>query len=146
MTQNLKGFPGLYQETGGNGASRFRIVINHNKEIIQEYFYFRDDTSEKVAKNAAVKRWREIRKEVPVLTKRGFREVLRKPTASGISGVTRITTYPRGYEYEVWKATWTNRSGNRKSKQFSINRYGEKEAKRLAIEARLEALDKIATR
>ncbi len=118
-------------------------MINHNKEIIQEYFYFGNNTPEKAAKNAALKRWRAIRRRIPVLTKRKFREVLRKPTASGIAGVTRIFTYSRGYEYEVWKATWTNRSGNRKSKQFSINKYGTREAKRLAIETRREALDKI---
>lgn len=143
MKRSVNGFPGLYREIGSDGASRFRIVINHNKEIIQEYFYFGTNTPEKAAKNAALKRWRAIRRRVPVLTKRKFREVLRKPTASGIAGVTRIFTYSRGYEYEVWKATWTNRSGNRKSKQFSINKYGTREAKRLAIETRREALDKI---
>lgn len=143
MKQNLKGYSGLYQEVAGNGATRFRILINHDNEIIQEYFYSGADISERAAKNAAIARWREIRKKIPVLTKRKFREVLRKPTASGISGVTRITTYPRGHEYDVWKATWTTRSGDRKSRQFSINKYGEKEAKRLALECRREALDKI---
>jgi|TARA_B110000037_G_scaffold1690_1_gene1975 hypothetical protein len=121
-------------------------VINHNKKIIQEYFYFGVNTSEQAAEKAAIKRWREIRKKIPVLTKRRFREILRKPTASGIPGVTRITTTSKGYEYEVWKASWTNRSGNRKSKQFSINKYGTREAKRLAIETRREALDKIGAR
>ncbi len=144
MKQNLKAFPGLYQETSGDGTSRFRILINHNKEIIQEYFYVGAEKSEKAAKDAAIKRWREIRKKYPVLTKRKFREVLRKPTASGISGVTRITTRARGNEYEVWKANWTTRRGVRRSKQFSINKYGERKAKQLAIQARKEALDKIS--
>ncbi len=147
MKRDLKKYPGLYQETSSDGSSsRFRIVINHNKKIIQEYFYFGVNTSEQAAEKAAIKRWREIRKKIPVLTKRRFREILRKPTASGIPGVTRITTTSKGYEYEVWKASWTNRSGNRKSKQFSINKYGTREAKRLAIETRREALDKIGAR
>lgn len=136
-------FPGLYRETNSKGESRFRIVINHNKEIIQEYFYFGANATEKEAEKAAKERWREIRKKIPVLTKRRFREVLRKPTASGIPGVNRITTYSKGHEYEVWKASWTTRSGVRRSKQFSINKYGVRKAKRLAIEARKEALDKI---
>ena len=147
MKRDLKKYPGLYQETSSDGSSsRFRIVINHNKKIIQEYFYFGVNTSEQAAEKAAIKRWREIRKKIPVLTKRRFREILRKPTASGIPGVTRITTTSKGYEYEVWKASWTNRSGNRKSKQFSINKYGTREAKRLAIETRREALDTIGAR
>jgi len=137
-------FPGLYRETNSEGTSRFRILINHNKKIIQEYFYFGANRTEKEAEKEAKKRWREIRKKIPVLTKRKFREVLRKPTASGIPGVTRITTYSKGYEYEVWKASWTTRNGVRRSKQFSINKYGVRKAKWLAIEARQEALDKIA--
>ncbi|MGJ8634146.1 MAG: AP2/ERF family transcription factor [Luteolibacter sp.] len=139
----MKGFPGLYRETSKNGSSRFRILINHNKEITQEYFYFGVKVTESAARKAAKERWKEIRSVYPVLTKRKFREVLRKPTASGIAGVNKITTYSNGYEYEVWKATWTNRRGRRISKQFSINKYGTREAKRLAIEARMEGLDKI---
>lgn len=143
MTQKVVGFPGLYRETSSDGSSRFRIVINHNKEIIQEYFYYGSSISETAAESAAVKRWTQIRKRIPVLTKRKFMEVLRKPTASGIPGVTRIITRARGNEYEVWKATWTNQSGNRESRQFSINKYGTREAKRLAMEARREALNEI---
>ena len=143
MNSKVNRYPGLYRETGRDGASRFRIVINHNKKIIQEYFYFGANRTEKEAEKAAKMRWREIRKKVPVLTKRRFREVLRKPTASGIPGVTRIMTYSKGHEYEVWKASWTSRSGTRRSKQFSINKSGVRKAKRLAIEARQEALDKI---
>lgn len=144
MDGKLKGFPGLYRETNNKGKSRYRILINHKKKIIQEYFYFGDDITEKDAKKAAKKRWTELRERYPVLSKRKYREVVRKPTASGIAGVTKITTYSNGYEYEVWKATWTNRVGNRSSKQFSINKYGPRVAKRLAIAARKEALDKIA--
>ncbi len=143
MKQTLKGYPGLYQEAAANGTTRFRIVIHHDTDVIQEYFHSGADVTERAAKNAAIARWREIRKTIPVLTKRKFREVLRKPTASGISGVTRLTTYPRGHQYDVWKATWTTRKGVRESRQFSINKYGEKEAKRLALECRREALDKI---
>lgn len=144
MNGKVKGFPGLYRETDSKGTSRYRILINHNKQIIQEYFYFGAKVTEKAAKKAAKERWTKLRKKYPVLTKRKFREVVRKPTASGIAGVTKITTQSNGYEYEVWKATWTNRVGNRSSKQFSINKYGTRKAKRLAIQARKEALDKIA--
>ncbi len=143
MEQDVKKFPGLYREIYGDDISRFRIVIGHDSEIIQEYFYFGEDTTEADARKAAIARWREIRKFAPVLTKRKFREILRKPTASGIAGVTRITTRPRGHEYDVWKATWTTLNGVRRSKQFSINKFGENEAKSLALETRREALDKI---
>lgn len=146
MNQDLSKYPGLYREVVSNGSLRFRIVIHHKNKVIQEYFYVGINTPENVAKSAAIKRWRTIRKRIPVLTKRKFREILRKPTASGVPGVTRVMTRTRGHEYEVWKAVWTNRAGNRKSKQFSINKYGTREAKRLALETRREALDKIGAK
>lgn len=142
MKRKVNKYPGLYRETIGDGTSRFRIVIGHNNEITQEYFYFGANRTEQAAEKAAIKRWRELRKVFPVLTKRRFREVIRKPTASGIPGVSRITTYSKGHAYDVWKACWTSRNGIRRSKQFSINKYGEKEAKRLAIKTRMESLDK----
>jgi AP2 domain len=142
----VKGYPGLYREFTGNQGMRFRILINHNKQIIQEYFYIGIAVTEFQAKRAALKRWRELRVLYPVITKRRFREISRKPTSSGITGVTRIVTTVKGYEYEFWKATWTTRRGKRCSRQFSVTKYGEKEAKKLAIAARSEELDKIGAK
>lgn len=146
MERKVNGFPGLYREIEDFKSPRFRILINHNREVTQEYFYLHNYPDEKQALKAAKARWKEIRAEHPVLTRRGFREVLRKPTESGIAGVNKIAVNSNGYEYEVWKATWTNRSGRRASKQFSVNKYGEEKAQLLAFEARMEALDKIAAR
>ena len=146
MKRTVKGFPGLYREVEGMDSPRFRILINHNKKITQEYFYFGKKVTEAQALKAAKERWKKIREKHPVLTKRKFREVLRKPTASGIAGVNKITTASNGYEYEVWKATWTNRAGRRISKQFSIDKYGTRKAKRMAIEARMAGLDKIGAK
>lgn len=143
MKQYLKEFPGLYREVSDKRSPRFRILINHGADVIQEYFYFGTKVSEAAARKAAIERWREIRKEVPVLTKRKFRELARKTTASGVAGVTRITTKRRGHEYDVWKANWTACDGTRGSRQFSVNKYGEWEAMRLAIQKREEELDKI---
>lgn len=143
MTRALKNFPGLYHEDLGPNGCRYRILIHHKKKIIQEYFYFRGPSLERKAKAAAKQRWREIREVVPVITKRRFREIVRQPNAVGIPGVTRIITSVKGYEYEFWKAIWTNLDGTRQSKQFSVNKYGEKKAKRLAVAARKAALDAI---
>lgn len=143
MKRALKGFPGLYREVNGKEGKRFRILINHNKEIIQEYFYVSNATTEAQAKKSAIARWREWRVLYPVITKRRFREIPRHPTSTGITGVTRIISTVKGHEYEFWKATWTTLRGDKRTRQFSVNKYGETEAKRLAIEARQEALDQI---
>lgn len=137
----VKGYPGLYREDCGKAGMRFRILINSNKQIIQQHFYFGIGRTELQAKRSALKRWRELRSLYPVITKRSFREIQRTPTSSGIVGVTRCITVSKGNEYPVWKAVWTTKKGLRKGQQFSINKYGEKEAKRLAIEMRQKALD-----
>lgn len=54
---------------------------------------------------------------------------------SGIVGVSRTKSSRHGHCYEYWQAWWG--SGNqRKSVKFSIHKYGETEAKELAIKAR----------
>jgi len=141
MKRVMKGFPGLYREEYGNVGKRYRILINHKKEIIQEYFYFRNAATKAEAKANAIARWHELREIYPVITKRRFREIPRNPSSSGITGVTRIVTVVKGHEYEFWKASWTTIRGERRARQFSINKYGEKKAKILAIKTRKEALD-----
>jgi hypothetical protein len=143
MNQSMKRYPGLYREDRGSEGSRFRILINHDKKIIQEYFYFGSTCSEPKARKYAIARWRELREIYPVITRRRFREIPRRPTDSGITGVTRIIHKVKGHEYLFWKAVWTTIRGAKRSKMFSVNKYGEKEAKELAVRARQDALDKI---
>lgn len=58
-----------------------------------------------------------------------------KASKTGISGVTKSAgKYPR------WLADWQSNEGVRVHKSFSIGKYGDVEAQRLAIKAREEAL------
>ena len=146
MKRVLTGFPGLYREDNGPEGTRFRILLAREKYSFQEYFYFGGKVTEKEARASAIQRWRVITSAHPPMTKRRFREILRRPNDSGIVGVTRIVTQVKGGEYEFWKATWTNIKGKRTSRQFSVNKFGEKKAKRMAIVARREALDELGDR
>lgn len=59
---------------------------------------------------------------------------------SGKVGVSR-TTYKRGDDAnQYWQAAWIDGKGVRKSVKFSVNKYGEEKARRLAIKARREGL------
>ncbi len=145
MKRAIKGYPGLYREDCGKEGKRFRILIHFNKQITQEYFYFGISVSETKAKRAAIQRWRELRSIYPVITKRRFREIPRNVSDSGIPGVTRITSTSKGHEYESWKAVWTTTRGAKLSRQFSVLKYGDKVAKKLAIEARNAALDEVGS-
>lgn len=69
-----------------------------------------------------------------------IRTALRCDNKSGISGVRRyvkIEHYKGSiYHHIFWRAYWSDDNGRRRSRQFSVLRYGELEAKKLAIEER----------
>lgn len=59
---------------------------------------------------------------------------------SGVVGVSKVrVTTSSGSEYEFWQATWSPGKGKRRCVKFSVMRYGEAEAFRLAVRARREA-------
>lgn len=62
---------------------------------------------------------------------------IRSDNSSGIQGVSRWETTRRGTQkVSMWRATAHDRNGKQVIKTFSISKYGEEEAFRLALEAR----------
>lgn len=63
---------------------------------------------------------------------------------SGTVGVRRArkATERNGYEfiYEVWVAQWIDGHGKRRTRSFSIEKYGNAEARKLAEDARLKGI------
>lgn len=75
-----------------------------------------------------------------------IRTELRRNNKSGYSGVSRYvhSSKPGSKSRQVyWSATWTNEDGVKHSRSFSINHYGEEEAKQLAIAERERQLIKV---
>ena len=125
----------------------FRVrLLQRSGETIQEYFPFRKFRGEAKALAAARRRWRELRQESPRLSRQEYAEVERRPSASGIIGVTRVTKSRKGRDYEFWCASYTGRNGGRHMRVFSVGKYGEEPAKDLAVAARQEGLAELAGR
>ena len=65
---------------------------------------------------------------------------------SGIVGVRRVEQIDeRGdyqYTYYYWVAQWIDGHGKRKTRSFSVSRYGEKRAYKMAMDARKEGVAK----
>jgi hypothetical protein len=139
--KHVSGFPGLFREELGKEGTRFRIVISHGKKKTQEYFFIGAKRSEADALALAIERWKEIRKSYPVITRIAFAQIERRKSRSGVVGVTRVTQKVKGFEYDFWRATWTDRRGARRIRVFSINKYGEDDARKRAEEARQKGLD-----
>lgn len=138
--RRVPGYPGLYREDLGKEGCRFRIVITRNKKIIQEYFYFGVGRSEAEARAKAIARWKEIRSSLPVITRSAFAQIERRKSRTGMVGVRRITDEVKGHPYDFWVAVWSDRRGNRKTRKFAVNKYGEAEAKKMALKARAEGV------
>jgi len=57
--------------------------------------------------------------------------------SSGVVGVSRISVNAaNGETYFFWQATWSSAAGLRRCVKFSIKRHGDRQAFRLAVEAR----------
>jgi hypothetical protein len=76
------------------------------------------------------------------------RNVARSHNTTGIIGVYRGSYGHKSGKGTVrtyyWQAYWLNADGKRKSLSFGINKYGEDQAKKLAIKARREGLAEVA--
>ena len=59
---------------------------------------------------------------------------------TGFYGISLITTQGKCVRY---RATWTDINGKKHQKEFSVNKYGQEEARMLAINARRIAIDQI---
>lgn len=59
---------------------------------------------------------------------------------SGVVGVSKVSVVTNGATYQFWQATWSPETGQRRCVKFSIRRYGDQEAFRLAVMAREEGV------
>lgn len=68
------------------------------------------------------------------------RSILRKNNTSGIVGVGRYNSVNNktGKKSAFWQAFWDDKTGKRRSRKFSVLRYGEEEARLLAVKERLK--------
>jgi hypothetical protein len=55
-------------------------------------------------------------------------------------GVRLVTDVVKGHPYDFWTAVWSDRRRNKRMRKFSVLKYGDKEAKKLAMRARAEGL------
>ena len=116
----------------------FYVRITHNGK--QQQKFFSDKTYK--GKNKALAAARKYRDSLVAKLPKSKQEEVSRPRRklkkSGQTGVTHvIAKAPSGNkEYNYWQASWEDKSGVRKTAKFSFDRYGEKEALRMAINAR----------
>jgi hypothetical protein len=84
--------------------------------------------------------YQQMVKKFPPMSRRDFSQIERRKSKSGIVGVTRLTKAVRGRNYHFWQATWSPKPGVIQKKAFSIGKYGEAKARKLAVLTRKQGL------
>ena len=91
-------------------------------------------------KRKALRAAREHRDELvarlPTETTADRRDRMTDRNTSGVVGVRRVERQRHGRLYESWVAQWTDDDGLRRTLSFSVDVYGEDEARDLALFAR----------
>ena len=75
-----------------------------------------------------------------------IRSILRKNNTSGIPGVGRYETIRNvktGRRDAYWEAFWDDENGKKRGRRFNVARYGEEDAKKMAVLLREEMLKKV---
>ena len=123
----------------------WKVAVRRAGQYLHQYFT--DSTYGGTAQAlAAAMAWRD--QTVAELTGADYaiwrREWMRPTNSSGIVGVYRgLIAKKRGkrtVKLANWQAYWQNANGKRSTRSFSVNKYGEKEAKQMAISAREEGM------
>ncbi len=123
------------QSTGG-----WLVRVMRRGELSSWYF----SDSEYGSKPKALQAAREYRDELET-TLKGFsaKDLAKKAKANNTSGVVgvrlveeRDPRWPSQPTYRYWVAQWSPSKGVRRTKRFSVEKYGEDKAYKLAVAAR----------
>lgn len=94
---------------------------------------------------AAARQYRdELEAQFPPYSRKEVAEIKSKRNTSGIVGVRLAEEVDRRWPnepvYLYWVAQWSPKPGVRKTKRFSVDKYGEEDALRLAMKARKDGV------
>ena len=118
----------------------WNVHHQRGRKIVSRYFADRAYGGREEAYAAALRFASEREQDGGELVQLLRRLSPRKDTRSGMPGVARYVRFPpdRG---AFWLARWTDASGRKVQKKFSVSVHGEGMARELAIEARLAATE-----
>jgi len=123
------------QSTGG-----FLVRITRKGKMTSEYFQDSEHGGKRKALDAARKYRDSLEAKLKAYTPKELSKKVRSNNTSGVVGVRYVEEsdprWPSKPTYGYYVAQWSPEKGVRKTKRFSIEKYGEDEAYRLALQAR----------
>lgn len=125
----------------------FFVRVHHRGEVHSAFFADNKYGGRESALAAAQLGLAWLRRKLRLprsYSRRWNAEVVRRKGRSGIHGVRRvIIRRESGRRLGFWQAHWSPLPGVYRKKQFSIRKFGEREARKLAIRARRTGLRKM---
>lgn len=118
----------------------FYVRISFGGQQHSKYFPDKSNGGKDIALVNAQKFRDSIISNLPLDRQKRATSPSRAIPKSGVVGVTHLSTKRGDYEYTYWQGAWTLPDGRRRTKKFSIKYYGNREALRLAIKVRKNAL------
>jgi len=134
----LKGISRIDQEEKHNHG--WFVRVTRKGKTYSAFFTDKKHGGKGKALAAAKVGLEKLRAKYPPMSRKEFARVQRRKTKSGIVGVTRLTKKVKGKNYDFWQATWSPSTGVIEKKVYSITKYGEDKAKKLAVKARKEGI------
>ncbi|MBL8480898.1 MAG: AP2 domain-containing protein [Rhodocyclaceae bacterium] len=134
-----------------NEASRthgWLVTIQRRGTIHRKHFSDGVFGGKQKSFNAAKAFRDEIIEKYPPFSLREYSNIVKKNNKSGVVGVCRYCAsetrdLPEDKQRWFWVASWPLPDGKRKRVKFSVNKYGEDTAFKMALKARKEALKKL---
>ena len=125
----------------------WRVTLQRHNDIAVRMFSDSIYSGKRKALKAAVEYREELlRRYSPYAHAIWVRTRLRRNNTSGIPGVGRYeerTNPNTGHTREFWLASWVNEQGASRKRKFTVSRYGERQAKRLAVAERERQLNRV---
>ena len=130
----------LHKYYGTKGKKLYRVRFSSQGKVYQKTF------SEHKYGEKALELAQEYRDKSLVELPKRVAPKKRSNNKSGIPGVRKQKIIYRRDDkeltYNVWEAYWYDDQGKMKRRRFFINKYGSREAKKLAIDCRKEMVQK----
>lgn len=122
----------------------YLVRITRRGKLMSEYFLDQEHGGKKESLEAAKKFRDKVETSKPHYTAKQLASRGRSNNTSGTVGVRLVTEadprWPSKPEYEYWVAQWSPAPGQRRTKRFSVEKYGKDKAFKLAVKARNQGL------
>ncbi|HKG21745.1 MAG TPA: AP2 domain-containing protein, partial [Blastocatellia bacterium] len=116
----------------------YYVRLSRRGKMESKFFADKSNGGKRAALRAARQYEAELAERAALGGKK--REAKSVRNTSGKVGVSRSTSRSGDRVYEYWQASWNDSKGERRSAKFSVNKYGEEKARRMAVKARREGL------